>query len=61
LITQKDNYQRADKSYKNGVISYTNLLSEQEQILNSEKNKIDTKSTRLMDYITLYKSVGGKL
>lgn len=61
LVTQLDNYQRADNSYKNGVISYTNLLSEQEQVLNTEKNKIDTKSNRLMDYITLYKSVGGKL
>lgn len=61
LITQEDNYQRACKSYKKGVISYTNLLSEQEQFLSMKQNQVNTKTTRLVDYITLYKAVGGKL
>lgn len=61
LIIQKDNYQRAVKSYKNGVISCPNLLSEDEQLLNMEQNQINSKTTRLIDYITLYKAVGGKL
>jgi len=61
LIAQTDNYQRAVKSYKNGVISYPNLLSEQEQLLTMEQSQINSKSVRLVDYITLYKAVGGKL
>lgn len=61
LVTQKDNYQRAQNSYKRGTISYTNLLSEDEQLLNMEQNQIDSKTNRLIDYITLYKAVGGKL
>ena len=61
LRTQKDNYQRAIMSYKNGVISCPNLLSESEKFIAMEQNQVNTKSARLVDYITLYKSVGGKL
>lgn len=61
LITQKDNYQRAIESYQRGVISCPNLLYEQEQFLSMEQNQVNTKTTRLVDYITLYKAVGGKL
>lgn len=61
LAYQKDNYQRASKSYKSGVISYPNLLVEQEQLLNMKQNQVNSKTTRFIDYITLYKSVGGKL
>lgn len=61
LLFQKDNYYRASNSYKNGVISYTELLTEKERLLNLEKNKTDTKTNKLLSYITLYKAVGGKL
>lgn len=61
LKTQEDTYNRASKSYKNGAISYPNLLSEEEQYLNMQQNQINTKANVLVDYITLYKSVGGKL
>lgn len=61
LLAQQDNYQRAIKSYKNGVISCPNLLAEKEQFLNAQQNEINAKTTQLVDYITLYKSVGGKL
>lgn len=60
LETQEDNYRRAQKSYKNGVISYPNLLSQEEQLLNMQQNQINTKTTCFIDYITLYKSIGGK-
>lgn len=59
LKIQWDNYQRADKSYKNGTISYTDLLAQQEQLLAIEQNRTTSKAARLVDYITLYKSVGG--
>lgn len=61
LITENDNYQRAQKSYKRGVISYPNLLSEQETFLSTEQNWVNTRTARLIDYITLYKAVGGKI
>lgn len=61
LRIQEDNYKRAVKSYGNGVISYTNLLAEQEQFLTMQQNRINTQSVRFVDYITLYKAVGGKL
>lgn len=61
LQRQENNYQRACKSYHRGVISFTSLLSEQEQLLNMEQSQISSKTARLIDYITLYKAVGGKL
>lgn len=61
LLTQKDNYNRANESFNRGVISYQTLLSEQEQYLNMQQNQVSTKTARLVDYITLYKAVGGKL
>lgn len=61
LNIQQDNYKRSDESYHNGVISYPKLLSEQEKLINSKQNEINSKTTCLVDYITLYKAVGGKL
>lgn len=61
LKIQEDNYKRAYNSYKTGVISYPNLLSEKEQFLTMEQNEINAKASCFVDYITLYKAVGGKL
>lgn len=61
LFTQQDNYNRSKESYQRGTISYPSLLMAQEQLLNVEQNQVSTKTTKLIDYITLYKAVGGKL
>lgn len=61
LQLQRDNYCRACKSLKAGVISIPDMLSEKEQLIAVEQAKVTSKATRLVDYITLYKSVGGKL
>lgn len=61
LKTQEDNYKRACERYRRGVISCPSLLSEQEQLLTMEENQVNSKTARLIDYITLYKAVGGKL
>lgn len=61
LVIQKDNYHRSDESYKRGTISYTDLLSQCEQLLNVNQNQVNSKTNRLIDYISLYKAVGGKL
>lgn len=58
---QKDNYNRSSNRYRMGVISCPQLLSEQEVLISSEQNQINTKANRLVDYLTLYKAVGGKL
>lgn len=61
LFVQTDNYQRAVKSFQRGTISYTNLLESEEQLLNMKINQINSKTTKMVDFITLYKAVGGKL
>lgn len=61
LQLEQNNYARARKSYKNGVISCPDLLQEQEQLLTIEQNQVKSKAARLTDYITLYKAAGGKL
>lgn len=61
LNTQKDNYTRQQNQYKSGVISYPDLLAYCETLLSYEKDKVNTKTNRLIDYFTLYKAVGGKM
>ncbi len=61
LALQFDNYKRAVKSYDNGIVSYTELLAENETLLSMKQNRVNSKTSRLIDYITLYKAVGGKL
>lgn len=61
LQLEENNYARLRKSYKNGVISCTDLLQEREKLLSIEQNQANSKAARLTDYITLYKAVGGQL
>lgn len=61
LSIQEDTYKRALESYMRGTISYPNLLSEEEQLLNMKNNQINSKTNKIINYITLYKAVGGKL
>lgn len=59
LEIQKDTYNRADKSYVQGTISYPDLLSQCEKLITIEQNQTNSKAARLVDYITLYKALGG--
>lgn len=61
LKLQQDNYNRSLNSYNNGVISYSALLVEQEKLLNAKQDDVSSKAACYVDYITLYKAVGGKL
>jgi outer membrane protein TolC len=61
LRLQARDFADADKKFKRGVISYPELLSAQQELLNMQQNQIQTKTTRLVNYLTLYKAVGGKL
>ncbi len=58
---QADNCNRACERAARGTITIQTLLSEKEQLLTMMQNRVDTKTARLIDYITLYKAVGGKL
>lgn len=60
-LTQKDSYCRSNEKYKQGVISYLDLLSDNEMLLAINQETVNSKTNRLIDYITLYKAVGGKL
>jgi len=61
LNIQKDNYNRANKKFNNGVISCLELLTEREALISAQQAQVNTKSNRLIDYLTLYKAVGGKI
>lgn len=59
LQLEEDNHARYCKSYKQGIIPYTDLLKEREQLITNQRNQTESKAARLTDYITLYKAVGG--
>lgn len=61
LNIQKDNYNRSIDRFNRGVISCLQLLTEKEALINMELSRVNTKTNRLIDYLTLYKAVGGKL
>lgn len=61
LFIEQDNFIRSQNRYKNGVISYPQLLTEQEKFIVSAQQKVNSKSTKIVDYFTLYKAVGGQL
>ncbi len=61
LEYQISKYKSSYKKYERGVISYPEILSENEKLINIEQNKARGKTTRLVNYITLYKAVGGAL
>ncbi len=61
LNLQKKDFDDNLKKYSRGVISYPSILSQQETLLNTAQSQIRTKTTRLVDYFTLYKAVGGQL
>lgn len=61
LDLQKKTYLENRKKYARGVISYPELLTEEEKVLNIAQNYVQTKTTRIVNYFTLYKAVGGCL
>lgn len=61
LQLQAKDFANMQKKYSRGVISYIELLDEKERLLNIAQNQTQTKAARIVNYITLYKTVGGKL
>ncbi len=58
---QRENYLMAQNKFKQGTISYTELLASEDNFLKYEQAKTQSKTTRLINYFTLYKAVGGSL
>ena len=61
LTTTKDNNRRNINRYKSGVISKIELLDSEKNVLLAEQETTNSKTARLINYISLYKSVGGNL
>ncbi len=61
LRLQQRDFEDACKKFERGVISVPELLSAQQAFLSMQQSQIRTKSARLVNYLTLYKAVGGKL
>lgn len=61
LNFEKNKFNSTTKKYKQGVISYPEYLTGEKNILNIKQNKINTKTQKLIDYVTLYKATGGAL
>lgn len=61
LILQKQDYTNKTREYKQGIISYLDLLNEEERLLNIEQNRVKSKTARIINYFTLYKAAGANL
>jgi len=61
LNSQNIKYVNNKKRYNQGLISYPEMLVSNENLIKQNQNKMKAKTGRLIDYITLYKAVGGAL
>jgi len=59
LELQQENFKNAKLKYESGTIALTEFLNEREQLLTLEQHKIQTKTSRIVNYFTLYKATGG--
>lgn len=58
---EKDNLNIINTKYEKGAISYLDTLQYKERVLTLEKEQIQSKTECLVDSLSLYKAVGGKL
>lgn len=61
LLLETENYSNQEIKNKNGLISDIELLQYKQKLINNKINVVNSKIENYIDYITLYKSVGGKL
>ena len=54
-------YSNSQKKYDRGLIAYTELIDMNKNLINMEQSKTESKTIRLVNYVTLYKAVGGAL
>jgi NodT family efflux transporter outer membrane factor (OMF) lipoprotein len=61
LKLEKNNFAHSSKKYFNGVISCPELLGEKEKLIYAESQQVYSKTTRLVNYLGLYKASGGQV
>jgi len=61
LVVQEDDYRRSKHKFERGVISRPELISELQKLISMQQMKAQSKTTRIVNYFTLYKAVGGAL
>lgn len=55
------NFNNTQKKLERGVISYPEYLMNESELLSLEKETVQAKTQRIVNYFTLYKAVGGQL
>ena len=58
---EEKNFKLVNERYKEGITSYLQLMQYRENLLTLEKDIVESKIQKYIDYITLYKAVGGEL
>lgn len=61
LQIQIDSYNRVINKYNRGVASCLDVLTAKQAVIAMDQSTVDSKTARIIDYITLYKAVGGQL
>ena len=61
LLLETKNLKNADKMLNSGVISKTQHINSENMYMNRDMDLTKAKTRRLVNYYTLYKTVGGKL
>lgn len=61
LMLEVNNYNDYKMQYKNGLISYTDLLKAKQNLIISKINVVNSKIENYIDYISLYKATAGKI
>lgn len=61
LNYETENFQDTQKKFAGGVISYPDYLTGRSKLVSSEIEAAQAKTQRIVNYFTLYKTVGGKL
>jgi outer membrane protein, multidrug efflux system len=59
VAAEQKRYDLANMRYRNGVDSYLNVLSAQQDLYGAQQNLIQIQSSRLANLITLYRALGG--
>ena len=61
LLLEIENYSNQEIKNKNGLISNIELLQDKKKLITNKINVVNARIENYIDYITLYKSVGGRI
>jgi multidrug efflux system outer membrane protein len=61
VASERQRYELSERRYRTGIDSYVTVLLAQQDLYNAEQTLIQAQLSRLNNYITLYKALGGGL